>query len=386
MSMKCVGTRAAVLAFALAIAGPGAVAHEGHEHAEPPPPIGSPSAQAGGQAQRALRLADGSVFVPKPAQFRLGLRSALPGGGRANQDVRLAALVVPDPARSARIGSVERGLFEMASPAYFRLGSRVEKGTVLGYVRPLIEATELIRRRADLVQTEQDLIINEQGLIQLGMRLQGQPGMNSTTIYHENLMTDRDRLKVKLREIRQSIEGRVKLVAPVAGQISVATPSNGSLVEAGETLFEVIDPAHLWVEAQSYEAIDPAAIAAVEVRDRDGRVLPVKFVGQSLSVVEQSRPLEFELGAKASGLKVGQRLELTLRLNAAAAGMVLPQSSLIQGENGQNRVWVQTGAERFVRRDVRIESLPGGRVRVLDGLVPNERVVTEGGWLLDQVR
>lgn len=362
----------------------GARAHEGHVHPEP----GAQQTVAGSGVAatlKATRLPDGAVFVPKPAQFRLGLKSVPAVQASAGSTLRLEAMIVPDPARSARIASTERGVFEPVAGNHYRLGGKVARGTLLGHVRPLLDEAERIRRRADLARTEQELIINEQGLAQLGMQLKGQPGMSSTTLYHDNLMRDRERIQVKLREVKRSLEARTPLVTPVAGEISEVRARHGTLVDTGETVFEVIDPAHLWVEAQSYETLDPATIARAEARTRSGQVLAVRYVGQNRTASDQSLPLEFELGAHETDLRVGERVELLLTL-AGGEGMVLPSSSLARGEDGATRVWVQAGAERFVRRTLETTPLPGGRVVVRAGLDGGERVVTQGGWLLDQIR
>lgn len=372
------------LVLALCLAHGAAHAHEGHEHAAPEPATAKISGAQ--QSMRATRLADGSVFVPKPAQFRLGLRSVPVAKTSAGDIVRLDAEIVPDPAASARIGSVERGLFEPASPDYLQLGAKVAKGTVLGYIHPLLKESDRIRRRAEIAQTEQELIINEQGLKQISLQLKGQPGMSSTTIYHDNIKNDRDRLLVKLREARASLVGRVALVAPLAGEISVARVRPGALVEAGETVFEVIQPERLWVEAQSYDKIERDAVVRAEARTRDGRTLPLKYVGQNLSASAESLALEFELHARSPMPRVGERVVLALEFGRAGEGAVLPQASLTRGSDGLSYAWVQLDAERYTRRAVTAEPLAGGRALIRAGLAPGERVVAEGGWLLDQVR
>lgn len=372
------------LALVLLLAGGAAHAHEGHDHEDAPPVPVSINA-AGGKVLRATRLPDGTVFMPKPAQFQLGLKSVLAAGGKAGDFLKLPGVVIPDPGNSARVASVERGLFRPASPELFRLGTRVKQGQVLGYVEPLVEEADLIRRRAEMAQTQQELIINDQAQLQLGMQLKGQPGMNTTTIYYDNLIRDRDRLKVRLAELKESVSGTIKLISPVSGEISEAVTSSGMLVEQGQTVFEVVEPDRLWVEAQSYESLDPHAIAGAEARTADGTVYPLHFIGQNLSTVGQSRAMEFELRADAPRLHVGERVDLALRLGESA-GVVLPRKSVTQGADGRTSLWVQTGAERFSPRQVKVESLPDDRVRVLEGVSPHERIVVEGGWLLGQVR
>jgi multidrug efflux pump subunit AcrA (membrane-fusion protein) len=67
-------------------------------------------------------------------------------------------------------------------------------------------------------------------------------------------------------------------------------------------------------------------------------------------------------------------------------GIVVPTDAITRGTSGEALAWVKPSALRFVPRQVRTQPLPGGRVLVLAGLQPGERVVTQGAGLLGQIR
>jgi biotin carboxyl carrier protein len=374
----------AALGLAL-LAGPVA-AHEGHTHDEA---VAVPQARVSPgkvPSLRGVRMADGTVVLPKPAQYRLGIKSRVVRDMAEANDLPLAAEAIPDPSFSARIASTERGLLSPPPGGFPRIGQRVAKGAVLAYVEPLIEEADLIRRRADLAKTEQELVINEQGLKQLGMQIKNQAQMATTTIYQGNMMQDRESLKIRQRTTRQSLTGKLPLIAPVAGEVSIARAQTGALVEGGELVFEVLDPSRLWIEARSFDRIDHDDIDAARAVTRDGTPVALRYMGQGLAANEQAYPLEFEAGEGRDALRVGERLTVSVRLKRDTAGLVLPKSSVGRDADGGFRVWMQTGAERFKPRQIKIEPLPGERVLVADGLAGGERIVVEGGWLLDQIR
>lgn len=374
-----------LLLIGLAVCASGALAHEGHEH-EDAPAVSTGSVASPALGVHGSRLADGSVFLPKPAQFRLGLKSLIVAPASNADTVQLAAEVIPDPSHSARIASIERGLLMPPPGGFKRIGETVRRGDVVAVVDPMMETAELIHRRAMMASTEQELIINEQAMEQLGMRMKNQVALSTSNLYQKNLMGDRERLEGKLRSVRASIASKVTLRAPVSGEISQARVQIGALVEPGDLVYEILDPARLWVEARSFERIAPDSIVSAHAVTRNGARLPLQFMGQGLSANEQSLPLEFTVNAGQDSLRVGERLNVELRLKDAVSGLVLPQSSIYRSTEGRSRVWIQSGAERFTPRAVDVDALPGKRVRVRSGLAAGERVVAQGGWLLEQVR
>ena len=64
----------------------------------------------------------------------------------------------------------------------------------------------------------------------------------------------------------------------------------------------------------------------------------------------------------------------------------MPSSSVLRAQSGLPIVWVKTEPERFEPHVVRVEPLDGERVTLLAGVKPDERVVTEGVTLLNQIR
>ena len=157
------------------------------------------------------------------------------------------------------------------------------------------------------------------------------------------------------------------------------------MVESKEVLFEVVDPARLAVEALAY---DPALADGIGEASApvSGGVLKLQFVGGGLLLRDQAMPLLFRVVAQDAPVAVGQPLKVIAKTTRTTKGAAVPQAALVKVSAGETAIWVRDGAERFVLRKVRIQSLDAVTAAVTSGLANGERVVTDGAGLLAQVR
>ena len=94
----------------------------------------------------AQRLPDGSVFVPKPTQRLLVLRTTMTEQATFHRMVELPGRVIPDPNASGVVQSSVGGRLSPATSGLFpRLGTTVKKGDVLAYVTPPVQAIDVSR-------------------------------------------------------------------------------------------------------------------------------------------------------------------------------------------------------------------------------------------------
>ena len=108
-------------------------AHEGEDHDSPPgsPPMMTPTGSA------PTRLPDGSLFVPKPVQRLLGIRTALADLHDLPQAIELNGHLIADPRHSGRVQAIQNGRLEMAADGLPHLGQAVRANQVLLYLIPL---------------------------------------------------------------------------------------------------------------------------------------------------------------------------------------------------------------------------------------------------------
>jgi hypothetical protein len=160
----------------------------------------------------------------------------------------------------------------------------------------------------------------------------------------------------------------------------------GQSIDAREVMFEIVDPARFWVEAVAHDASVAAKLTKAFAVTGTGESIPLAFAGAGLALKQQAAPLTFQVTHAEPSLSIGQPVTVILQSTVELRGIVLPASSVVRAASGLSIVWVKREAERFEPYTVRYEPLDGQRVVVLAGLKPEQRVVTEGATLLNQIR
>ncbi|WP_457107328.1 efflux RND transporter periplasmic adaptor subunit [Methylobacterium sp. P5_C11] len=366
------------------VLGTAAFAHDDADHGAPVQgaALTGPRQGAPASSDLAQRLPDGSVFVPKPTQRLLVLRTVMTEQGRFHRSVALPGRIIPDPNASGVVQSSVGGRLSPPPSGLFpRLGTRVRKGEVLATVTPPIQAVDVSDMRQTQGDLDQQIAIVERRVDRYKrLALTGAVAQTQLDDAQAELKGLQDR-RAALDKIRQQPE---PLVAPVDGVVAQAAAVAGQMASPGQMVFQIVDPARLWVEALSFDALTPAQDATARLAD--GRTLKLAYQGSGLADRNQAIPVQFAIQGDASGLRVGQLVTVLAGTDREQAGLALPRAAVVRAGNGQDVVYEHTTAERFEARPVRVEPLDGGRVLVAEGVGPGRRIVTQGAELLDQVR
>jgi membrane fusion protein, heavy metal efflux system len=366
---------AILIAIALAATADPTRADEGHDH---PPSKGVSAASTRDVPQR---QADGSIFIPKATQRLLALRTSPTAKGTHFKAVELPGRIISDPNASGYVQSALAGRLSAPSKGFPVLGTRVEKGEVLAYVTPPIQAIDV----SDMRQKEGELL---QQISIVERRVARFEQLIKTDAVSRAALDDA-RLELKgLLERRQSLEQSRRepeaLIAPVSGVIAAANTIAGQLAQPNSVIFEIVDNSRLWIEALSFEPVTPTGASSARVSN--GRSVKLVYRGAGLAGRNQAIPIHFAIDDKTEGLWAGQFVTVYSNANEKHEGIALPRSSVVRASNGQHIVYDHSAAERFEPREVRIAPLDGERVLVLSGLSEGQRIVTQGAELLDQVR
>lgn len=366
---------AAILALILWVASGGrpGFAHEGHDR------DAAPAVAIRGE-ERAQRLPDQTIFVPKSIQRIFGLRTTVAESSTQRRSVELPGRIIPDPNASGFVQTSVGGRISPPPGGFLRLGARVEQGDVLAYVTPPLQAIDVSTMRQQQGDLDQQLSIVERRLARYEL-------MGPTVVPRSQIEDTRLELK-GLKERRASLD-KVRrepeaLIAPVAGVIAEGTPVAGQMAQPGAVIFQIVDPKHLWIEALSFEAI--AGLQGASAVTSAGRKLPLAYRGSGFADRSQSIPIHFAIQGETADLRAGQFVTVLIVTSDEKQGIAVPRTSIVRGANGQDFVFEHTAAETFVARPVRVEPLDGEKVLIAAGLQPGRRVVVQGAELLDHVR
>ena len=100
------------------------------------------------------RMADGSLFVPKATQHLLAVRTVLTEETKAPRTAQLIGTIIADPNSFGRVQASRPGRIEAPQAGLGYVGKRVEKGELLGYLAPYIEAADKANIESQIAEAE----------------------------------------------------------------------------------------------------------------------------------------------------------------------------------------------------------------------------------------
>lgn len=327
----------------------------------------------------AQRFPDGAVFVPKPTQRILSIRTLFTDVQTYSATVELPGRIIPDPNGSGFVQASVSGRLTPPPGGFPRLGTRVTEGDVLAFVQPAVPAADVTSQQQQARELDQQITLAERKLERF-RQIQGVIARAQI----EDADLELSGLRKRRANLDRALRDQEKLVAPVSGVVAAVQAIAGQIAEPNAIIFQIVDPSRYWVEALSYEAY--ALKASATGRLGDNRTVPLIFRGAGLADRNQAIPIQFSIEGDTSGLRAGQLLTVLASTNEERRGIAVPRGSVLRGPNGQSIVYEHTNAERFVPREVRVEPLDGQRVLIVSGIEPGKRIVTQGAELLNQIR
>ena len=357
---------------ALTLLGPPVWADAGHDHGNTATSVNSNGPK---------RLPDGSVFLPKPAQRQMGVRTLALLAAELPRSLELAGKVVMDPNAGGKVQAMAAGRIEPGPRGLPNVGQTVKKGELLAYVMTSSAAIERSNQAAQLAELRAAKTLAEKRLARLRELADTVPRKDI-----EAAESEVGSLGERVAAVGAGLSHRDALLAPVWGVIASSHVVAGQVVDARELVFEVVDPNRLRIEALAYDAELASNVAGATLAVGAERV-PLNFVGAARSLREQALPMVFR-GADAalSKLAVGQPVKVFVQTKSRVQGLPVPASALMKNPANETIVWVKTASERFEPRTVTVEPLDGTSVAITSGLKAGERVATQAASLINQIR
>ena len=357
-----------------------ALAGPGHDH-------GAEKSAPTGNGNTPKRQLDGSVYLPKPSQRQLQIRTEMVEEKSLPKSIELMGRVIADANAGGKVQPTQPGRIEAGSRGLPTLGQAVRKGEVLAVVRASSSAIERANQQSQTSELRNNLELAKKRVARLD-QLEGTVPQKDIDAARLDVAS----LQQRAALVAASVLATEFLVAPVSGVISSANVVLGQVVDAREVLFEIVDPSRLSIEASAFDAglvgnIAAASVASGSNLNGQGSIA-LQFAGAGRTLREGAIPLLFrtEPGKGVLPLAVNQPVKVVLQTKEVVKGFAIPTSAVVKSASNQDMVWVHTGAETFVARPVRVAPLSGNTVSVTDGLKAGDRVVSQGAPLINQVR
>lgn len=284
----------------------------------------------------------------------------------------------------------------IASTPLIQPGQRVEQGTTLGVLIPRLgDQSDIGSLMVALEQARSRRVLAERDVERLtGLLAQG-------AIPERRLLDAREALDVARAEFRAArarveqyesgnAEAGLALRAPVAGAVVSTHVSPGAFIKAGDPLVRIAAPERRWLAIRVPErfAGELAHSSGAWLDQPDGPLVldaqrGARVVRYDSSVDPRTRTagVTVEYPTEVGPTLLGARVAAHVFTEPASDRLAIPRSAVID-DDGRPVVYVQINGESFERRPVELGLRDGAWVEVQRGLSRDERVVSEGAYLV----
>lgn len=192
----------------------------------------------------------------------------------------------------------------------------------------------------------------------------------------------------QINEIERSekISSLVTFYSNRSGYLSELLVREGEYVEAGTALFQLADLSSLWIEAQFYSGeinyLSQSPSLEIEFEAFPGERIRGEVVYDNPRLEDNTKInlVRVRIDNKQNKYKPGMMAYVFLKRNEKRT-LVIPKSALLVENN--IIVWVETPGGMFKQHMVKIGIQNKREVEILSGLLPGDRVVTRGAFLLN---
>lgn len=329
------------------------------------------------------RLPDGTVFVAKPTQRLLDVRTVAAKPESVSPAVNLIGRVIGDPNRTSVVQSIHGGRVIPLEGGLPRVGQSVGKGDVLVKIDPYLPLADRTTISEKSGEIEQLIAVAEARLKRLRPLAEGNAVPRSQVMDAE---TELEGLRLRREAIRNARTEPELLRAPTRGLIAMAKVVPGQVVQPQDTLFQIVDPKGVWIEALAYGEIDPTSLAGATAVTTGGQTMALTYQGFSRALQQHALIVHFIVSEPSINLSIGQPVTVLATSGAATTGLIVPRDAVVRSSNGEAIVWVHAEPERFESRPVRTQPFDATRLVVAAGLTEGDRIVVRGAELINQIR
>lgn len=283
------------------------------------------------------------------------------------------------------------------------LSRRVE---TVGYVHPVDELTSVVDVRAEgWIEALPVAAVGD--VVSQGDRLFSMYAPAILTAQTEFLQARR----LGREALIQSARARLRALGMTPGQIEAAARSaepsrlvdiragqdgtvleisvrEGQHVQPGSRLMTIADLSQVWVVADLFEdevqAVSPGQAVVMRTPDQPGRAWEgeVEYVYPTVDPDSRSVPVRMRFDNREGSLRPNSYVNVAIEADPRRNVIHIPREALIRTRQS-DRVILALGEGRYrpARVVPGIES--GGRVEIVEGLAPGERVVVSAQFLID---
>jgi membrane fusion protein, heavy metal efflux system len=286
--------------------------------------------------------------------------------------------------------------------AFFNVGDDVKQGDILF----TIDSPDLLQAESTLLATAGVLELQKKTLARIGGLLKSggmaQRDFDQATSDEQTAEGNSKAAKNAVRifgkgdaEIDQILSDRkvdstLVVQSPISGRVVTRNAAPGFLTQPGASPppFQIADVSTMWMianviesDAPSYKVGQPVEARVTAFPDKvfTGRVTNL---GSSIDPNSHRQLVRSEIDDPEHLLRSGMFASFKIHVGAPVRSLAIPIAGVVREGDGTMSVWVTTDRRRYTKRTVTVGLQQDGWDQILDGLQPNDMVVTEGAVFL----
>jgi len=304
--------------------------------------------------------------------------------------IRTAGIIKPHPDKEAQVSSRVAGKIV---GLFAKVGDAVQKGQRLAEV----QSAEIQKLQVDLIQAENKIVLAKaeldrvQSLVE--MKIAARKELIAAQNQHQATLNEIEGLRqhlillglpesaVKKAQTEKTVS-TFPILSPLGGVVAERSVVLGETVEPSKVIFKILDPSVVFVEGSAFEEALPQLKIGQAVRIRlasyPGEVFTGKISRFSPTIDPQKRTAQLwaEVPNRGGKLKPNLFAEMDVVVGGGEEVLAVPLETLITTE-GETFVFVEDKGS-FRRADVVLGARDDRYVEVKKGLLPGDRVVTDG--------
>ena len=190
--------------------------------------------------------------------------------------------------------------------------------------------------------------------------------------------------------VDRKVDSTLVVPSPISGRIVTRNAAPGFLTQPGvaPAPFTVADLSTMWMLANVIETDAPAYKLGQEVEVRVPAYPDKVFKGHVTALGAMIDPnthrqlVRSEIDDPEHLLRSGMLASFVIRVGDPVRSIAVPAEGVVREGDGTMTVWSTRDGRRFVKRTVKTGLQQDGWTQILEGLSPDETVVTDGAVFL----
>lgn len=324
------------------------------------------------------KMPAGTVMIPEDKQALAGVRTGVVERKALVRDIRTTAQIVADESRIAHVHVKIGGYIDTVFVSY--VGQLVKKG------EPLFTLYS-----PDLVSSQEEYLIAKRGNTMLGAApfkdvAQGAQSLLDSTRQRLKLWDITDEQIKKLDETGK-VERNITFYSPVTGFVTDRKAFPQTSVTPDTELYTVSDLSSVWATADIYEYEVPFVHLGQHVTFALS-YYPGKTYSGTISYIypsvdPQTRTVKVRVDIPNPGYALKPQMFADAQLKVNYGVQILVPQEAVLDSGSEQRVFVVLDGNKFEPRKVTLGPVVDGKVAVISGLKPGDKIVTSGNFLID---